>query len=189
MVCRAIYDNCPYIAEMLYDILTNLFYQGPQLLPCISSTRRITKNGDPKYHYEHKFQLALHHVQQPALADSHASVDLQHFERCGVATSMDTMLIISPAPLVNLYLRWPFFFCNSDLHQFLEHIANRYPNLESLVISWPHCKYTDLDRRQLDNFIITLCTATKKLKKLALRAFNHVNLRLLDKSFRKFTVD
>ena len=146
MVCRAIYENCPYITEMLYDIPTNLFYQGPQLLPC---TRRITINGDFKYHYEHKFQLSFHHVQEPALADGNASIDLQHFRAVGVATIMDTMLIISPATLVNLYLRWPFFFCNSDLHQFLEHIANRYPNLESLIISWPHCKYTDLDRPQL----------------------------------------
>ena len=152
-------------------------------------TRRITINGDPKYHYEHKFQLSLHHVQQPALVDSHASVDLQHFELCGVATSMDTMLIISPATLVSLYLRWPFFYSNSDLHQFLEHIANRYPNLESLVISWPHCKYTDLDQPQLDDFIITLCTSTKNLKKLVLRGFNHVNLRLLEVSFCKFTIE
>ena len=187
MICRAICDNCPYITEMLYDIPTNLFYQGPQLLPCISSTKRIIINGDPKYHYEHKFQLSLHHVWQPALETSHATV--QHFELCGVATSMDTLRIISRDTLVQLHLRWPFFYSNSDFFQFLEYIADRYVNLESLVISWPHYKFTDLDRPQLDYFITKLGTATQNLIKLVLRGFDHVNQRLLDESFRQFTIE
>ena len=193
-ICKVIFDNCLHVTTMIYDIPTCLsasqidfpHREGRYVAKCTPSTNKLILNGEPK-------QLMMRSYKRNLLLQLHASsgtqtnhATIQYLDLCGICLNTNSLSIILPNSLVNLHLRWPFFNSTADLARFLSHTVATFVNLESLIVSWPHCTHTDFyDDPSLDDLINSLST-TEKLNRLTLRGFKQ---SLSRESFRKFTIE